>query len=104
VSDHPDVVDNPDAERFEIGIDGRIAELTYRRAGDRLVLVHTGVPDELAGHGLGGALVRAAIDHAAREGVIVVPQCPFARRWISEHPDEVRHVTIESPPAGARPR
>ena len=65
------------------------AELVYRRSGDRLVIVHTGVPDDLGGHGIGGRLVRAALELAAAEGRTVVPWCPFARRWLREHPDEV---------------
>jgi hypothetical protein len=91
------VVHEPDHDRFVLRQDGREAELVYRRSGDRLVLVHTGVPDELEGHGLGGDLVRAALDHAAAEGLTVVPRCPFARSWLERHPDEAARVTIAAP-------
>ncbi|MBF6555593.1 MAG: N-acetyltransferase [Acidimicrobiales bacterium] len=47
-----------------------------------MVLIHTEVPEELAGHGVGGRLVRASLDRAAREGLTIVPLCPFARRWL----------------------
>ena len=91
----PPVVDNEAASRFELAIDGHVAELVYRRHGDRLVLVHTGVPDELEGRGVGGMLVRAAIDRAVEEGLTVVPQCPFARRWLERHPEVAGRATIE---------
>jgi len=32
--------------------------------------------------------MRAAVDKAKQLHLIVVPQCPFARRWLREHPDE----------------
>lgn len=83
-------MDDPAAHRFVAVVDGHEAELVYERTGDRLVLVHTEVPPELGGRGLGGHLVRHAIAAAAAAGVRVEPRCPFARRWIEEHPDEVR--------------
>lgn len=93
----PDVHDNPEASRFELELDGHLAELVYRVEGERLVLVHTGVPDELEGHGIGGRLVRAAVARAAAEGLTIVPNCPFARSWLERHPDEAAAVTIDWP-------
>ena len=94
MADLPAVVDNEAESRFEVSIDGRVAELVYRRHGDRLVLAHTGVPDELEGRGVGGMLVNAAIERAVEQGLTVVPQCPFARRWLERHPDVAGRVTI----------
>ena len=90
-----DIVDNPDKRRFEWVGDGHLAQLQYHLAGTRLTLVHTEVPDGLAGKGLGGGLVRAALGRAAADGLTIVPTCPFARRWLTEHPDEVGDVTID---------
>ncbi len=92
------IVHNEAARRFETTIDGHTAELTYRRRDDRLVLVHTEVPGELEGMGVGGALVTAAVDFAAEEGVTVVPRCPFARSWLERHPDVAKRVPIEPAP------
>jgi hypothetical protein len=91
-----DVVDNPAEERFELRVDGHLAELVYHVHGDRLTLIHTEVPDELGGRGLGGTLVQAAIDRAARDHLTIVPSCPFARRWLERHPDAIGGVTIAS--------
>jgi predicted GNAT family acetyltransferase len=98
----PTVTDNTVEHRFELEEDGHLAELVYRVHGDRLVLVHTGVPDELGGRGLGGVLVRAALVRAAAEGLTVVPECPFARAWLEKHPDDAARVTIDWPPAPAK--
>jgi predicted GNAT family acetyltransferase len=93
-----EITNNEAARRFETTVDGHLAELVYRRHGDRLVLVHTEVPDELEGQGVGGALVAAAVDLAAEQGLTVVPLCPFARGWLDRHPDVAKRVTISPPP------
>jgi predicted GNAT family acetyltransferase len=90
-----DVIDNPAESRFELTEDGHLAELVYEAGDGRLVLVHTGVPDELGGRGLGGVLVRAALERAAREGLTIVPVCPFARSWLEKHRDEIADVAID---------
>jgi predicted GNAT family acetyltransferase len=97
------IVDDAEQGRFVVVRDGLESELVYRRHGDRLVLVHTGVPDELSGHGIGGQLVDAALAKAREEGLTVVPLCPYARGWLERHPDEASSVQIDwnASPAGA---
>jgi predicted GNAT family acetyltransferase len=97
----PAVVDNEAKNRFEIEVDGQLAELVYHRSGKRFVLVHTEVPDALEGRGIGGLLVTAAVEHAAQDGLTIVPLCPFARGWLERHPDVAQRVTIDwGPDAG----
>jgi uncharacterized protein len=91
----PQITDNQADSRFELTAEGRLAELVYRRRGQRLVLAHTEVPPELGGHGLGGALVAAALARAESEGLTVVPLCPFARTWLERHPDAAAKVSID---------
>jgi len=97
VSDEYPVTDNPAESRFEIRSGAYLAELIYHRSGNRLVLIHTEVPEELERHGLGGRLVTAAVDRAAREDLTIVPFCPFARGWLERHPDVAGRVTIDWP-------
>lgn len=91
------VSDRPDELRFVVTDDGHVAELTYLLDGARFTLDHTRVPDELGGRGIGGALVRAAVDRAEADGLVVVPRCPFARRWLREHPDVAGRVEVDWP-------
>ena len=95
MSDPQQVTDNQERFRFEFYLDGKLAELQYRRNGKRLVLIHTEVPIELEGHGIGGTLITAAIDRAARDGMTVVPLCPFARDWLERHPDVAKRAAID---------
>lgn len=89
------VVDNRAESRFELDGEGALAELIYRRRADRLVLVHTEVPAAMSGQGIGGSLVKAAVDRAAAEGLTVVPLCPFARRWLERHPEIAAQVNVD---------
>lgn len=100
MTDTPQVSDNAAAGRLEVARDGQLAELSYRLNGRRLVLIHTEVPDALGGHGIGGQLVSAAIDRAERDGLTVVPLCPFARGWLERHPDAAARVTVDWGKAG----
>ena len=80
---------------FQIDVDGQAAVLDTRTEGDRLVLVHTGVPDAAEGQGIGSKLVRAALEHAIAEDLTIVPECPFARSWLEKHPDEAAKASID---------
>lgn len=91
------VEDRPDEERFVVETDGHTAELVYKRDGDRLILIHTGVPDELEGRGVGSALVRAAVSTAIDQDLTLMPLCPFANRWLKDHPAVAIDVAIDWP-------
>ena len=95
MSDSAEFIDDPDASRFGLRADGWLAELVYRIRGDRLVLVHTEVPVELEGRGIGGRLVTAAVDRAMRDGLTLVPLCPFARGWLERHPEAASRAVID---------
>ena len=74
--------------RYRIVIDGAEAEMTYSRAGDGLIIIdHTEVPAVLRGRKVGERLVRQAIEDARREGVAIIPLCPFAKAQIGRHPE-----------------
>lgn len=92
------VVENEGAkERFVVREGRDVAELQYHRRRDRLSILHTEVPVRLEGKGIGSALVRAALDLASAEGLTVVPYCPFARRWLEDHPDAAASAAIDYP-------
>jgi uncharacterized protein len=90
-----DVRDDTVASRLVLEEDGVEAELIYRKRAGRMILIHTEVPDALGGRGIGGRLVRAALARARAENLTLVPWCPFARRWLTDHPDEAEGVSID---------
>ena len=79
-----DVRDNREASRFEIATDSGVAFLDYVRKPDSMVLLHTEVPEALRGKGLAHALAAAGLDTARREGLRIVAQCPFVRKYLRE--------------------
>jgi uncharacterized protein len=82
------VRDNPEEERFEISVDGKLAGFTqYRLARDRIAFVHTEVDDAFAGQGLAKVLVAHALDEVRGRGLGVLPFCPFVKGFISKNPD-----------------
>jgi predicted GNAT family acetyltransferase len=89
------VEDDRAQSRLVVERDGLTALLDYRLEGDRIFLVHTEVPDEFEGQGVGSSLVRAAVDLARAEGLTIVPWCPFARHWLRTHPDVAETVTMD---------
>jgi len=95
MGDSSEVIDDGKRNRFEVDVEGIRAELVYRVIGRRLVIEHTGVPDELAGRGIGGKLVVAAVNKAVADGLTLVPVCPFATTWLRKHPDLVETVSID---------
>ena len=64
-----------------------MAFVQYRRAGARIVLVHTEVPAPMSGKGVGSKLVRRALDALQAEGLKVVPRCDFVAAYIERHPE-----------------
>ena len=84
----PSVTDRPEQSRFDLEIDGELAGwLEYRPAGDSVILAHTEVMKEQEGKGLGGTLVRHALEAARAGGKTVIATCPFASAYIARHPE-----------------
>jgi predicted GNAT family acetyltransferase len=74
--------------RYRLAIDGVEAEMTYSRAGKGMIIIdHTEVPDALRGRKVGERLVRQAIEDARRDGISILPLCPFAKAQIGRHPE-----------------
>jgi uncharacterized protein len=83
-----EVVDNPEASRFELRLGGRLIGIAaYRRRNGRIAFTHTEIQEEHEGHGFGSVLAKGALDEAARQGLEVAPLCPFITRYIEQHPE-----------------
>ena len=90
------VHDAPERDRFEIELDGALVGFVqYRRRPGAIAFVHTEIDPGHEGAGLGGILVSAALDAARREGVRVLPLCPFVRTYIERRGDYLELVPAE---------
>ena len=81
------VVNNQEKYRFEVISGAQVSKLDYRIGRDRIALVHTEVPDDLSGQGIGSALVMTALQHAKDNDLLVLPYCPFVAAYIERHPE-----------------
>jgi hypothetical protein len=90
-----DVVNDEDHHRLVMARDGQEAELMYERVGNQLLLIHTEVPEEIAGQGIAASLVEAAVRWAERDTLVIVPWCPYVRKRLQEHPDVAAAVQID---------
>jgi predicted GNAT family acetyltransferase len=81
------VTDNPAADRYEATVDGEFAVAVYRRHAGTITFTHTGVPPAIEGRGVANALARTALDAARRDGLRVVPLCPFFAAYVRRHPE-----------------
>ena len=81
-----EVVNNRASHRYELAIDGHIAATYYKLADDVITFVHTEVPPELGGRGIGSKLIKGALDQVRADGLKVIAQCPFVKAYIEKNP------------------
>ena len=98
-SDAVSVRDNAAAGRYEARVGGQLAVITYRRSGERITFIHTGVPAALEGQGIAGKMAHVALEEARAAGLAVVPRCPFIAAYIRRHPE---YADLVPPDARAR--
>ena len=82
-----DIVNNSEKHRYELAVDGHVAATYYRIDDGVITFIHTEVPPELGGKGIGSKLIRGALDQVRADGLKVIPQCPFVKAFIDKNPD-----------------
>jgi hypothetical protein len=90
------VVDNPEAERFEIRAGDQLVGFTlYKRRPGLIAFIHTEVEPEFEGHGVASRLISSALDTARSERLVVLPFCPFVRGYIQKHHEYLDLVPVQ---------
>ncbi len=84
------VVDNPAQSRFELDLGEAVAVAYYKVDGDRIALLHTEVPQELSGRGIGSRLAKGVFEALRERGLAVVAKCPFMASYAARHPEYAR--------------
>src|SRR6202000_2448839 len=82
-----DVVNNKAENRYELTVEGHLAATYYKIADGVITFIHTEVPPELGGKGVGSTLVKGALDQVRASGMQVIADCPFVQAWIGKHPE-----------------
>ncbi|MCB0163043.1 MAG: N-acetyltransferase [Anaerolineae bacterium] len=82
-----EVRNNTEDSQYEINVNGYLAKIEYVLRNDRIIFVHTEVPDQLEGQGIASKMARYALEDVKAKGYKVVPRCPFVRGYIERHPE-----------------
>ena len=80
-----EVRDNEDRHRFELAVDGHTAFSQYKLTPGTITFLHTEVPKQLEGHGIGSRLAQGVLEAARARGLKVVAKCPFIAAYIRKH-------------------
>ena len=82
-----EVSDNPVHHHFELEVEGHLAKAYYRIEDGVITFIHTEVPPELGGKGVGSRLIKGALDEVRARGLKVIAECPFVKAYIEKHPE-----------------
>jgi hypothetical protein len=82
-----EIVNNVEKMRFEVHLDGHMAELEYRLKRNKYYIIHTGVPEELGGRGIAQALALHALRYGENNGLETIVYCPYVKAFLKRHPD-----------------
>jgi uncharacterized protein len=80
-----EVVNNPAQNRYELVVEDHLAATYYKVSDGAITFIHTEVPPELGGKGVGSQLIKGALDQVRAEGLKVIPECPFVKAYIDKH-------------------
>ena len=82
-----DLIDNADKRQYEFHVGSERPRVEYIRAKDKIYLTHTEVPDSLSGMGIGTALIAAVLRDIKRQGLTLIPLCPFVALYLKRNPE-----------------
>ena len=85
--------DNTEKKQYELHVGDLTPKIEYiKNKNGEIYLTHTEVPSALEGKGIGSQLVEQALKDIERQGLRLVPLCPFVAGYIQKHPDWKRIV------------
>ncbi len=74
--------------RYEAVADEQVVgTLDYSLAGKTMIIRHTETVQDHRGQGIARRLTRFALDDARRRGFVVRPECPYAQKFVEQHPE-----------------
>ena len=81
------MIDNTEANRFELEENGHLAWADYRIRDGKYQIPHVEADPPLRGTGAAGRLMQEIADHARAQQLVIVPRCSYARAWFARHPE-----------------
>ena len=82
------ITHDPDDLRFYAQVAGEEAELTYTYPEDTVLdFDYTYVPAAARNQGLADHLVKARLEFARANNLLVIPSCPVVEAYVKRHPE-----------------
>ena len=81
------VINNTRNQQFEIYQGDHKAEIVYRFRKKTMFMMHTSVPKEMGGLGVGTKLVTTALEYAKEQGFKIAVLCPFVGAYVKKNPE-----------------
>ncbi len=82
-----ELVNNTTAKQFELNVDGGMAIIEYKQTATKIFLLHTEVPPQLEGKGVGTAIIEKTLEYIEAHHLKLVPLCPFVLAYLKRHPE-----------------
>ncbi len=87
------LIDNEERHQYEFHVDQYTPKIEYiKSTNGEIYLTHTEVPTQLGGKGIGSQLVEKVLKDIEKQGLRLVPLCPFVAGYIHKHPEWKRIV------------
>ncbi|MFV0524938.1 MAG: GNAT family N-acetyltransferase [Acidimicrobiales bacterium] len=87
-----EIVDNPDADRYELRHDGEVAGwVDYRLHDGVMTIPHVEVAGRLRGGGHSGPFLTEVLADVERRGLRIIPLCGYAAAHVRARP-ELHHL------------
>jgi uncharacterized protein len=91
---------NTERSRFEMldadAVIGQAAYVDDTGQGQR-IFYHTVISEEYGGRGLAGVLAAQALDETVAAGLMIVPVCPYIKKYLGKHPGFEANVVATTP-------
>ncbi len=92
-----ELIDNTNDNQYEFLVERCIPKIKYiKTANGEIYLTHTEVPAQIGGMGIGTQLVEKVLKDIKRQGLRLVPLCPFVIAYIRKNPKWKKLVTGET--------
>lgn len=82
-----EIVDNKIFSQYEMRINGNLAKIEYSNKSGKIFLIHTEIPEELAGQGVASYLTKETFRLIEEQGMKIVPMCKYIKTFVRKHPE-----------------
>ena len=98
------ITNNADRSRYEmldagvvIGKAAYLDDVAADQVSGQRIFYHTVIDEAYGGRGLAGQLAARALDETVAAGLLIVPVCPFIKKYLGKHPGYAANVVAPTP-------